>query len=134
MKELLPLLTSFSRGAKPIANATKPKIAAGNLFVSWYNERSECPVNEKALFEEKVEVNNQFEETIHFKKIPVGSYAVALYLDEYYNHKLDSNLPGIPSNRYKISIDIPPAFRRAALLQFSFRLNKQETTVSINLQ
>ncbi len=68
-----------------------------------------------------------------YRNLPAGSYAVSVFHDENGNGKLDSNVAGVPLERYGFSRDArgrmgPPTFADAAIdLQ-------ADTTVTIHLR
>jgi len=69
---------------------------------------------------------------IVYRNLPAGSYAVSMYQDENGNGKFDTNVSGLPIERFGFSRDArgrmgPPSFADAV-----FEL-KADTTVSVTL-
>jgi len=134
MMGLFPFIKSFSQGTKQIVKVTNLEEVKGTLYVGWYNEPSDFRVNEKAIFRSEIEVSNQSEVVLQFKDIPPGVYAIAVFLDENDNYKLEKNLFGIPTEKYGFSNNILPALRPATFEESAFKLSEQEKIVSINLK
>lgn len=114
-----------------ITNLEKTK---GSLYVGWYKEKATFRINEKAIYRERIEVNNQTENGVLFKNIPKGKYAIAIFLDENANYKLDKNIFGIPKEKYGFSNNILPSLRPATFEESLFELKQQETEITINLK
>jgi uncharacterized protein (DUF2141 family) len=106
----------------------------GNLYIGWYNQSTTFRVNEKAIYREKIIVNNQKELSVVFKNIPKGKYAIAVFLDENENYKLDKNLFGIPKEKYGFSNNILPPMRPATFEESVFELNQQNIIINIKLK
>jgi uncharacterized protein (DUF2141 family) len=67
-----------------------------------------------------------------YRNLPAGRYALALFHDENGNGKLDTNIVGIPQERFGFSRDArgrmgPPSFADAAIEL------REDTTISVNL-
>lgn len=131
---LLPFFKTFSQSTNQIVKVTNLEDVKGTLYVGWYNEANDFRVNEKAIFRSEIEVNNQSEVIIPFKDIPPGIYAIAVFLDENDNYKLEKNLFGIPTEKYGFSNNILPALRPATFEEAAFTLSKEKKTVSIKLK
>lgn len=106
----------------------------GNLYIGWYNQSTTFRINEKAIYREKITVNNQKELNVVFKNIPKGKYAIAVFLDENDNYKLDKNLFGIPKEKYGFSSNVLPTLRPATYEESVFELNQQNTIINIKLK
>lgn len=106
----------------------------GNLYVGWYNQADAFRVNEKAIYREKVVVSKQKEVSVIFKNIPKGKYAIAVFLDENDNYKLDKNMFGIPKEKYGFSNNRLPALRPATFEESVFELTQQNSTIHIQLK
>ncbi|MFN3301349.1 MAG: DUF2141 domain-containing protein [Sediminibacterium sp.] len=91
-------------------------------------------MNDKAIYREKVIVNNQNEISVDFNNIPKGKYAIAVFLDENDNYELDRNIFGIPKEKYGFSNNVLPALRPATFEESAFEVNQMETTIHINLK
>ena len=92
-------------------------------------------VNDRAIFREEIEVSDLSEVTVQFDNIPAGKYAIAIFLDENDNYKLDRNLFGIPKEKYGFSNNVLPALRAATFEESIFTLtDDKRTTIVINLK
>jgi uncharacterized protein (DUF2141 family) len=106
----------------------------GTLYIGWYNQPATFRINEKAIYREKIIVNSQKELSVVFKNIPKGKYAIAVFLDENDNYKLDKNLFGIPKEKYGFSNNVLPAMRPATFAESVFELNQKDTITTIKLK
>lgn len=125
---------SFSQGTKQTIKITNLENVKGDLYVGWYKEFATFRINQKAIYREKISVNNQAELSLVFKNIPTGKYAIAIFLDENDNYKLDKNLFGIPKEKYGFSNNILPALRPATFEESVFELSKEEVVINITLK
>ncbi len=106
----------------------------GSLYIGWYNQPATFRINEKAIYRDKISVNSQNELSAVFKNIPKGKYAIAVFLDENDNYKLDKNLFGIPKEKYGFSNNVLPAIRPASFEESAFELNPENTFLRIILK
>ncbi|MFN3848118.1 MAG: DUF2141 domain-containing protein [Spirosomataceae bacterium] len=127
-------LIAFGQDTKQTVIIRNLENAKGNLYVGWYNQPGTFRINEKAIYREKIVVNNQKEISVDFKNIPEGKYAVAVFLDENDNYKLDRNIFGVPKEKYGFSNNVLPALRAATFEESVFKLNKQSLIININLK
>ena len=125
---------SFSQETKQVIKVTNIEKVKGNLYVGWYKQSETFRVNEKAIYREKIKINNQTELSVVFKNIPKGKYAIAVFLDENDNYKLDKNFFGIPKEKYGFSNNVLPSLRPATFEESSFNLQQKETELTINLK
>ena len=125
---------SFSQGTQQTVKITNLEYVKGDLYVGWYKDPATFRINEKAIYREKIVVKDQAELSVVFKNIPKGKYAIAIFLDENDNYKLDKNLFGIPKEKYGFSNNILPALRPARFDESVFDLNKEEMIIKINLK
>lgn len=94
---LFTSLTALGQETKQTVIISNLENVKGILYIGWYNQPTTFRINEKAIYREKIIVNSQKELSVVFKNIPVGKYAIAVFLDENDNYKLDKNLFGIPN-------------------------------------
>lgn len=106
----------------------------GTLYIGWYNQSATFRINEKAIYRDKINVNSQKELSVVFKNIPKGKYAIAVFLDENNNYKLDKNVFGIPKEKYGFSNNVLPAMRPATFDECAFELNQQNRIINIRLK
>ena len=108
--------------------------AKGYLYIGWYKDASTFRMNEKAIYREKITITNQKEISVVFKGIPNGRYAIAVFLDENDNYKLDRNFFGVPTEKYGFSNNILPRLRPATFDESAFELKNQESIITIKLK
>lgn len=125
---------SFAQETKQILKISNLENVKGALYIGWYKEAASFRINDKALYREKLVVANQKEVSVIFKNIPKGRYAIAIFLDENNNYKLDKNLFGIPKEKYGFSNNILPALRPASFEESAFELRGEEVTINIRLK
>jgi uncharacterized protein (DUF2141 family) len=132
---IIPFLTvSFIQETKQVIRITNLKKVKGNLYLGWYKDAATFRINEKAIYRKKIIINNQDEISVVFNDIPKGRYAIAVFLDENDNYKLDKNLFGIPKEKYGFSNNVLPSVRAATFDESSFVLKQQETEITITLK
>jgi uncharacterized protein (DUF2141 family) len=129
------LLFSF-RGSNPkqvlvVSNLDKIK---GKLYIGWYKSTEEFRKADKAVFQKIVEVEGKETVEIPFENIPPGTYAVAIFLDENGNGKIDTNMFGIPKEKYGFSNNKYPLTRAATFKESAFTVGEKENSISIKLK
>ncbi len=125
---------TFGQDTKQIVNITNLEKIKGSLYVGWYTEAPTFRINEKAIYRERILVNNQKDISVVFKNIVKGTYAIAVFLDENDNYKLDKNFFGIPKEKYGFSNNVVPSLRPATFDESSFELKQKEMIININLK
>ena len=126
---------SFGQDTNHVVKVTNLNMVKGTLYIGWYDEPSDFRVNDKAIFREEIDVSDLSEVTAQFENIPAGNYAIAIFLDENDNYKLDRNLFGIPKEKYGFSNNVLPALRAATFEESVFSLtDDKRTTIVINLK
>lgn len=125
---------SFGQDTHQTVMITNLENVKGNLYIGWYNQAATFRVNEKAIYREKVVVGQQKEVSVIFKNIPKGKYAIAVFLDENDNYKLDKNIFGIPKEKYGFSNNRLPSLRPATFEESAFELNQQNASIQIKLK
>jgi uncharacterized protein (DUF2141 family) len=98
----------------------------GNLTVSVYNdEKVFLIVGEE--YRTKVIKAVESEETVVFKGLPEGVYAVAIYQDSNANGKMDKSFLGIPKEIYGFSNNFRPMFSKPGFDDCKFELDGNKT-------
>jgi len=105
----------------------------GDVYIGWYNKAESFRTSDKAIFTKKIAVSGQSEITITFDNIPNGKYAIAVFLDENGNNKLDQNFLGIPKEKYGFSNNTSHLTRPAGFGESSFDLTDQDLRLTIIL-
>ena len=131
---LISYLKSFGQETKQWVRVTNLQDVKGTLYIGWYNEPEDFRINDKAIFREEIDVNNLSEVTVPFENIPIGNYAIAVFLDEDDDYELDRNLFGIPKEKYGFSNNVLPAMRPATFEESVFALSNEQKVVSIKLK
>ncbi len=90
----------------------------GQVLIAVYNSSTNYMKEEKALFKEKSNIQNN-KAVIVLPELPQGKYAVVCVHDANKNLKLDKNLLGIPREGYGFSNDAkgnlgPPSFEKSS--------------------
>ena len=128
---LLSTLSAFGQSKKTLTiNFTGYKSHKGNLFIALYNSEESYLDNNRVTASKiiKAETGNT---TVNFSVKENEYYAIAVFLDENENSKLDTNLFGIPQEFYGFSNNATgfmssPSFNKAKL--------KMDTDKTITIQ
>ncbi|MCK5781532.1 MAG: DUF2141 domain-containing protein [Flavobacteriales bacterium] len=100
----------------------------GNIFVSIYNKSDDFPKKGKHYQNNTTPANN-YSETIFFKNLPVGDYAVALFHDRNSDDKLNKNLFGLPKEGYGFSNNCKPIFSAPSFKCTKFNLSSDKSII-----
>lgn len=106
----------------------------GKLYVGWYNEAGSFMKPQKTVFARVVPVAEKSEVVVVFDKIPAGKYAISVFLDENGNENLDTNLIGMPREKYGFSNNVLPAMRAATYEEAAFEVKNAPGSLSIKLK
>jgi uncharacterized protein (DUF2141 family) len=92
----------------------------GQVMVALFVDERGWPESEEHVFATAVVAIRGVQASAEFADVPVGPFAVSVYHDENSNRELDSNLFGIPSERYGFSAGAegtfgPPNFEDAQI-------------------
>jgi uncharacterized protein (DUF2141 family) len=125
---------AFSNETNIKLNISGIKDLKGNLQIAIYNN-SEYFLKEGHLFQGKIIKIDKPQITTYFDNIPSGNYAISIYQDINKNNKLDTNIFGIPTEKYGFSNNAkgsfgPPSFKES---QFSISDDKS-VTMNIELR
>jgi len=101
----------------------------GVIRIGLYNEKTDFPIYENAIFENSYQQANKTGITYTFENVPVGTYAIAVWHDENINEKIDKNFLGIPTENYGFSKNVfgtfgPPDFEEVSFLVISNKTNQ----------
>jgi uncharacterized protein (DUF2141 family) len=108
-----------------------PKVVQGSINAALYNSAETWLKQDLAVGAQRVPAAEKT--VIVYRGLPAGAYAISLFHDENGNGKLDTNVVGLPTERYGFSRDArgrmgPPAYADAV-----FEL-QADTTVAITLK
>lgn len=92
--------------------------ASGNVYLALYNNAETWTSKTGQVRTDSGTYQNGY--TAIFKDLPVGSYAIGVFIDTNENAKLDANPMGMPLEPYGVSRDArghfgPPAYGDAAI-------------------
>jgi uncharacterized protein (DUF2141 family) len=130
---LLISLESYGQESKQTVRISNLKNIKGNLYIGWYREVETFRINEKAIYRQKIVVDDK-ELNVVFRNILPGKYAIAVFLDENDNYKLDKNIFGIPKEKYGFSNNVLPALRPATFDESAFEVTQKEMVIDIILK
>lgn len=105
----------------------------GKIYIALYNKEADFPKKSKIFVSKIVDVNGESQTMAVFENLAAGTYAIAAFLDENGNGKMDTNFLGIPKEKYGFSNNARPLMRKANFKEASFIVNK-ENTISIKLK
>lgn len=106
----------------------------GKLYIGWYDQAGAFRMPDKAVLKKIVAVTGSETVSVLFENVPFGTYAIALFLDENDNGKIDTNFLGIPREKYGFSNNVYPIMRAATFKESSFLVNGTEKTITIRLK
>jgi uncharacterized protein (DUF2141 family) len=106
---------------------------SGKIYIALYNKEADFPKKNKIFISKVVDVNGESQAVAIFDNLTTGTYAIAAFLDENGNGKMDTNFLGIPKEKYGFSNNARPLMRAANFKEASFIVDK-ENTISIKLK
>lgn len=106
-------------------NVSGLKPLKGDLYISLHNRPGSFQVADSAFLKRKIGVDEEME-TVVFKNIPGGNYAISVYHDENQNGVLEMNEKGIPLEGYGFSTKTR-SLARPKFEQAAFDLTKNDT-------
>ena len=125
---------TFSQSTTQLIKISNLENVSGDLYIGWYQDAETFRIKDKAIYREKIVVTNQSEVSVTFKNIPKGRYAIAVFLDENNNYRLDKNFIGIPREKYGFSNNVLPALRPATFEESAFELTEKVSNITIRLK
>lgn len=126
---LVTVLSQNAYAADLTVNVSEIEQGKGHVLVAVYADEKSYNSG-KASFSNTVKaINNQ--ETILFKNIPEGDYAIKMYQDENDNNELDFNMIGIPKEGYGFSNNVGQ-FGAPEYVEAKFTI-KDNTAINIEL-
>jgi uncharacterized protein (DUF2141 family) len=108
---LLVISTGYLSAQTLTIRVENAEIGRGYLMVGVFNDESNFPNN--YFMGKRIAVTDTMME-ISFTDLPLGQYAVSVFQDRNGNGRLDTNILGIPTERYGFSNDVRrPNFQRS---------------------
>jgi uncharacterized protein (DUF2141 family) len=108
-----------------VVNVSGLKPLKGDLYISLHNRPEYFQVADSAFMKKKIAVDKETE-TVIFKDVPQGKYAIALYHDENQDGTMAVNEMGIPKEGYGFSTK-NRAPGRPKFEQAAFNVNGNDT-------
>ena len=130
---LLSGLTAHAQ-TKYTVKVTNLENKTGKLYVGWYGNAGAFMKPKKTVFAKVIPVQAKEEVLVEFDSIPAGKYAISVFLDENDNEDLDTNVVGIPREKYGFSNNVMPAMRAATYEEALFEVKDAPGTQSIKLK
>jgi uncharacterized protein (DUF2141 family) len=106
-------------------NVSGLKPLKGDLYISLHNRPESFQVSDSAYMKRKLLVDEETE-TVVFKNIPAGKYAVSVFHDENLSGALELNEKGIPVEGYGFSTKTR-SLARPKFEQAAFDLSSNDT-------
>jgi uncharacterized protein (DUF2141 family) len=131
---VLLVLSFKGTNSKQVLVVTNLENIKGKLYIGWYKSAEEFRKADKAVFQKIVEVENKESVEIPFDNVPAGTYAIAIFLDKNGNGKIDTNMLGIPKEKYGFSNNKYPLTRAATFKESAFTVGEKETSITIKLK
>ena len=106
----------------------------GTLYIAWYNTAATYDSGNNHKYGKMVQVNGKSTAAVTFSGVRYGKYAIAVFLDENKNGKLDRSFLGIPKEKYGSSNNVFPAMRRSTFQEASISISSPAASLTINLK
>lgn len=132
----LAIVCSLTAAAQTKYNVKVTNLAkkTGKLYIGWYGKAEGFMKPKNTVFAKVVPVMDMNEVVVEFSGIPAGKYAISVFLDENGNEDLDTNLVGIPREKYGFSNNVLPAMRPATYEEAAFTVKDTPGSLSIKLK
>jgi len=127
-------LSTYAQTAKQTIVLSNPGKNRGKVYVAFYNKEADFLRKNRIFIEKTVEINAGGFATISLENIAFGTYAIAAFLDENGNGKMDTNFFGIPKEKYGFSNNVRPMMRAATFKEAAFVVTNKESTIHIKLK
>jgi uncharacterized protein (DUF2141 family) len=105
----------------------------GKIYLGVYSSSEDYMDTEKAIVKKIVSVEKQQSVTIDLGDLPTGKYAVVVFLDTNNNGVLDTNVFGIPKEKYGFSGTIKPMFRAPNFDEAAVSISETKKTITVRL-
>lgn len=131
---LLTLGASAQQNSQQKVKITNLEEKSGTLYIGWYKNAKTFMKPGKTVLMKAVKVNGQSEVEVTFDKVPLGRYAISVFLDENGNEDLDTNLVGIPSEKYGFSNNVLPIMRPARFDEAVFEVKGETKVIDVKMK
>jgi uncharacterized protein (DUF2141 family) len=126
---MIAILSQTVHAADLTINISEVESGKGMVLIALY-AGDEAYKSDDATFKSHVKANN-IQESVVFKDLPNGEYAVKMYQDENSNNELDFNMLGIPKEGYGFSNNVG-RFGPAKYKEAKFTV-KENTVIEMEL-
>ncbi len=131
---LLPVVSFRHPEGKLVLTVSNLENIKGTLYIGWYKSAEEFRKSDKAIYQKIVNVDGKEAVEIPFDNVAPGTYAVAVFLDKNGNGKMDTNMLGIPKEKYGFSNNKYPLTRAATFQESAIEVVGKEQSISIKLK
>jgi|SRR6218665_411150 len=131
---LIPLFSFSIPNSRQVLEINNLDKIKGKLYIGWYKSAGEFRKPDKAVLQKIVEVEGKESVEVVFENVPPGIYAIAVFLDKNDNGKIDTNMLGIPKEKYGFSNNKYPLTRAATFEESAFKVGENEQTIAIKLK
>jgi len=114
-----------------IQNIEKPM---GNIMVAVFEGEDNFLKDDKAVASKITLVEKMGSLKVSFPNLPHGEYSIAVYHDVNGNHKLDTNIFGVPTEPYGFSNNARSKWGAPKYKVARFQLNQLEQNMVINVK
>jgi uncharacterized protein (DUF2141 family) len=131
---LLFLIQSHPQGYKQTLVISNLDNKNGTLYIGWYNKADDFRKADHFVLQRKVQVGGRTSVPVAFENVAPGLYAIAIFLDENANGKIDTNFFGVPKEKYGFSNNVFPMMRAASFKESQFFVRDKDEVISIRLK
>lgn len=131
---LIPMFSFHIPNSKQVLEISNLDKIKGKLYIGWYKSADEFRKSDRAVLQKIVEVESKESVDVVFENVPPGTYAVAVFLDKNGNGKIDTNMFGIPKEKYGFSNNKYPLTRAATFEESAFKVGESGQTITIRLK
>jgi uncharacterized protein (DUF2141 family) len=126
---MIAILSQTAHAADLTINISEVESGKGMVLIALY-AGDKAYKSDEATFKSHVKAKN-IQESVVFKDLPNGEYAVKMYQDENSNNELDFNMLGIPKEGYGFSNNVG-RFGPAKYSEAKFTV-KENTVIEMEL-
>lgn len=131
---LLLFGNSYSQGFKQTLVISNLHNKTGTLYIGWYKKAEDFRKADHSVLQQKAETGGKESVAVVFENVSPGTYAIAVFLDENANGKIDTNFLGIPKEKYGFSNNVFPMMRAASFKESAFSVGGKDQIITIRLK
>ncbi len=125
---------SFGQTCAPKITITDIKPTKGKIYLAWYKTSQSFMDESKISYSKIVDLAGKPSQLVALTSIPKGDYAIAVFIDENGNGKLDTNFLGIPKEYYGFSNNVKHLTRAPSFEETKFSLLDPNQTLKISVK